>query len=460
MIRLLVASCFLVLVAVCGCSDKPTEVDGVRLGEPFVLKLGQTVEVPEAHLTLRFERVVYDGRCGGDPDVYCIWEGMAEIELLADLGPVGVQLLPTIMGFVEDADTISHRSVFEAGYRFTLRQLDPLPSIHAPPPQDYTVISEIADADGQLVPECPPVQIVDMSPSTIHIAPFFLHEVEISGDEIALDIGYSGGCQSHYHFLFMSPATFMESNPVQANLYLRHVDNDDTCEAYVRETTCFDIRPIAEYYEQLYGELGPIILNVHEYLGSDSMRVVSVTYTPAEVEGVKLGEAFTITSGEHVTISDAGLIVRFDEVLFDYRCPDDPLIHCFWEGMAGIQLTADFGPAAFVVRPTILGYVDNDDTIRHRSVFEAGYRFTLRQLDPLPSIHAPAPQGYTAIIEIALADAPVAEHPPVQIVDSPHPIIHMAPFFLHNVSITADTIALDSPKSPARCSTSWAASKR
>ncbi len=124
------------------------------------------------------------------------------------------------------------------------------------------------------------MQIVDSPPSVIHIAPFFLHGVEISGDDIALDIGYSGGCQSHYFFLFMSPATFMESDPVQANLYLRHVDNNDMCEAYITQTTYFNIRPIAELYELMYGDLGPIVLNVHEYLGSDSMRVVSVTYNP------------------------------------------------------------------------------------------------------------------------------------------------------------------------------------
>jgi hypothetical protein len=267
-------------LSITGCSDKATEPEGVKLGEPFTIRTGQTVEIPEGSLSLRFERVVFDGRCPTDPELDCFWEGMAGIELSVDFGPVAVVVAPTILGFVSNADTARHLSVVEAGYRFTLRQLDPPPSIHAPLPQEYTAIIEVADADGPAVHDFPPVQITELPPASIHLAPFFLHDVRILADTLTLDIGYSGGCQSHYHFLFMSPAAFQESDPVQANLYLRHVDNGDMCEAYITETKRVSVRSIADLHQTMYGSFGPIVLNVHEYLGTDSMRVVSVIYHP------------------------------------------------------------------------------------------------------------------------------------------------------------------------------------
>jgi hypothetical protein len=61
--------------------------------------------------------------------------------------------------------------------------------------------------------------------------------------------------------LFARPV-FMESYPVQMNLYIRHKNLGDFCEAIVEETVCFDSRRIGELYEGVYGDCDDIILNI------------------------------------------------------------------------------------------------------------------------------------------------------------------------------------------------------
>ena len=60
-----------------------------------------------------------------------------------------------------------------------------------------------------------------------------------------LEVNHSGGCGDHDFALFMSPATFAESVPVQANLWLQHRDRDDPCDGMVLQTLTFDLQPVA-----------------------------------------------------------------------------------------------------------------------------------------------------------------------------------------------------------------------
>ena len=121
------------------------------------------------------------------------------------------------------------------------------------------------------------VIITDQLPDTIQLDPFDLEDIEIGGDSITLDITYSGGCSTHHFSLYMSPAAFFESYPVQANLYLRHNSNGDACEALVNENVSFNLRSIAELYKTAYGKYDEIILNVYEY---KSINKMSVSYFP------------------------------------------------------------------------------------------------------------------------------------------------------------------------------------
>ena len=121
------------------------------------------------------------------------------------------------------------------------------------------------------------VIIVDIPPEFLQKDPFDLEGIEIAGDTITLNVTYSGGCNDHYFSLFMSPAAFLESYPVQANLYLWHNSNEDPCDGLINEATSFNLRPIAESYKATYGQYDQIIINVFEYKSSNK---ISASYFP------------------------------------------------------------------------------------------------------------------------------------------------------------------------------------
>jgi hypothetical protein len=73
---------------------------------------------------------------------------------------------------------------------------------------------------------------------------------------------------------------FMESYPVQANLYLQHFDHGDPCDAIVYREATFDLTPIAASYIEGYGTADPIVLNILGYDYMDPHRTISVTYYP------------------------------------------------------------------------------------------------------------------------------------------------------------------------------------
>ena len=71
----------------------------------------------------------------------------------------------------------------------------------------------------------------------------------------------------------MTPAAFMESFPVQANLHLWHDAHDDPCRAIVRDSVVFDLTSIVELYRRMYGPSGQINLNLHDFGQTESMRL-------------------------------------------------------------------------------------------------------------------------------------------------------------------------------------------
>ena len=115
------------------------------------------------------------------------------------------------------------------------------------------------------------VIITDKSPDVIQWDPFDLESIEIVGDTITLNVIYGGGCKEHCFSLYMSPAAFFESYPVQANLYLRHNSNGDACEALINEDISFNLCPVAVLYKMLYGNYDEIVINVFEYRSNDKL---------------------------------------------------------------------------------------------------------------------------------------------------------------------------------------------
>lgn len=124
------------------------------------------------------------------------------------------------------------------------------------------------------------VIITDQHPATLLLDPFSLKSMELVGDIIKIDITHGGGCKDHEYKLFMSPAAFLESFPVQANLYFQHNSNGDACKALIHTTVAFNLRPIAELYQNFYSRKDEIIINVFDYFENEPGHNLSVSYFP------------------------------------------------------------------------------------------------------------------------------------------------------------------------------------
>jgi len=113
-------------------------------------------------------------------------------------------------------------------------------------------------------------------PADIQKDVFALNGATLLQDTLSLNISYSGGCQQHDFTLFASQ--FMETAPVQVNVYLRHDANNDLCEAYPTEEALFDLQPLANAWRQRYGNSGAIILNIFKYYSDVPAEKISLEY--------------------------------------------------------------------------------------------------------------------------------------------------------------------------------------
>lgn len=100
--------------------------------------------------------------------------------------------------------------------------------------------------------------------------------IEVAGTHLQADVSFSGGCALHAFSLSMDPDGFMESNPVQINLFLRHDDKGDSCESIVQESIEFDLSAVRALYEEQFQTLGDIRLNIHSVIGGVSKEEASV----------------------------------------------------------------------------------------------------------------------------------------------------------------------------------------
>lgn len=108
-----VATVFLSTACLAGSSA----VDGVPLGEPFVLRPDDTVEVSGTGLRVGFRGVLADSRCPAG--VQCVWAGDAEVEV--ELSSVSGKETVTLH------TTLTPRSASHGGLVVRLDALAPQP---------------------------------------------------------------------------------------------------------------------------------------------------------------------------------------------------------------------------------------------------------------------------------------------------------------------------------------------
>lgn len=118
-----------------------------------------------------------------------------------------------------------------------------------------------------------PVEIRNVNPDELKLDGFNIVTSIIDGALLHLEVTSGGGCREHSYTLTMTPAAFMESHPVQANLYLQHDDDDDPCDAIVQDSVVFDLTRIVQLYRHAYGDSGEIHLNLHDFEQSESTRL-------------------------------------------------------------------------------------------------------------------------------------------------------------------------------------------
>lgn len=245
-----------------GDGDDPP--DQPKVSNPFTLRFGETAIIDPGSVEVTFTRLVSDSRCPSD--VLCIWEGEAVIELRFVVDLVDTHLVnATVHGGGWQGGWPPLVTLDTLGYRIALLDLDPYP------------VSTITIPDSERVATLgiflysPPdttdgvVQITDWAPAEIQKDYWDLMGLGIDGDQLVIAAGYSG-CQPDHGFdLYMSPAAFLESMPAQANIYLRHDQQGELCERYMTRSLRFDLLPMAQYYEVLYGQLDCMLLNLYHY---------------------------------------------------------------------------------------------------------------------------------------------------------------------------------------------------
>ncbi|MBU8922657.1 MAG: hypothetical protein KOO63_12635 [Bacteroidales bacterium] len=247
------------------------------LSEPIIIGYGRAVLVEEENLLIKFMDVT-EGRC--PTGVLCFWAGQAVGEFLLikknDMcGIAEPKAQPGLFPGTEEYDKLADDAL---GYMLYLAELKPYPNMaHPTDPEDYVATLKIEELSEDYYND--KIVFVWTPPDQLQRDPVTIHGAEIDGDILMLTVTFSGGCGRHRFKLFMQPA-FMESYPVQTNLYLQHTDLGDPCDAILSKDVSFDIQNISELYRDMYGGRDEIILNVFGYFIEVPGDKITVSYLP------------------------------------------------------------------------------------------------------------------------------------------------------------------------------------
>jgi hypothetical protein len=131
------------LAGAAGAAVSPTPREPVAVGEPFLLALGESVDVARTTIRVGFSSVEQDSRCPSG--VTCVWAGNARIavELRSTTAPSRRLELNTNSRF--------HRAAEYEGLIVTLLELEPYPESGVPrQPAAYraTLRVDVAPAPG------------------------------------------------------------------------------------------------------------------------------------------------------------------------------------------------------------------------------------------------------------------------------------------------------------------------
>lgn len=75
---------------------------------------------------------------------------------------------------------------------------------------------------------------------------FVLNSARFVGNQLEMNVSYSGGCLDHGFRLYADEAVAL-SMPPQLGVYAVHDGNGDLCEAWLTETVLIDVSPLVEW---------------------------------------------------------------------------------------------------------------------------------------------------------------------------------------------------------------------
>jgi hypothetical protein len=255
-----------ILTIVLACSEEaldpvgqrpPDDISVTDLSDDILIAYQQTVLVEAEGLKITF-REFAESRC--PKGAVCVWEGEGIVELrLENEAGETASALPVIRPG-RDPERFSWMKAYVMDYCITLLKLEPYPDINdTSEPEEYTALLEIGripDPTG-----CDHVMFTHGDPTAMCRDELTIRGGAIEGVVLEVYVSYGGGCGDH-EFILLGRPYFMESYPVQIDLYVHHRNVDDYCDAIVSDTLCFDVRRVAELYEGVYQSCDDILINV------------------------------------------------------------------------------------------------------------------------------------------------------------------------------------------------------
>ena len=85
----------------------------------------------------------------------------------------------------------------------------------------------------------------------------------ISGDYLILKVWYSGGCREHEIKVYTTGA-IIKTNPPQAELFISHNANKDSCEALITKELKINLNELKNFYIINFNRIQIILLRVYE----------------------------------------------------------------------------------------------------------------------------------------------------------------------------------------------------
>jgi hypothetical protein len=99
----------------------------------------------------------------------------------------------------------------------------------------------------------------------------WITQVSLLHDILTLTVKSGGGCALHDYTLY-GDIRFIQSRPVQADVYLSHDSHGDRCDAIITNTVSFDLSALKRAYTAQFPNHGPLLLRIHEPLKDEPLQ--------------------------------------------------------------------------------------------------------------------------------------------------------------------------------------------